>query len=304
VPNESAAVKKLEASALSVVVAVWGDTAGLEDCLTALDRQRDQDTRVFVVSAVPLPAELRNRYSWATQMDASPDMLVPQLWAIGMAHATTPIVAITTSHFTPAPDYLAAIRAAHARLDAVGVGGRIDPPRGGSVVEWATYFLRYSAYMSWNKEGDAADLAGDNASYKRAALAAHPRFLRDGFWEQSFHHAVLAEGKTLRFVPQIRVTQRAAFRFRPFVRQRFRHGVQFGRTRMQGARLGTRFVRILALPVVPAVLFARIAGRVLQARRDIGPFIRCLPVLGAFIMAWSAGETVGTLGLGAASSSR
>jgi hypothetical protein len=290
--------------AIAVIIAVWGDAAGLDDCLAALERQRDDNTSVIVVSAVSLPAALRSRYSQAVQLDARPDALVPQLWAMGIARATAPIVAITTSHFTPAPDYVAAVRAAPARLDAVGIGGRIDPPRGGSIMGWATYFLRYSAYLSWDHEKDVTDLAGDNASYKRAAVVAHARFMHDGFWEQSFHHAVVAEGQTLRFVPQIRVTQRAAFGLRRFIVQRFRHGVQFGLTRLQGASRSTRLARTLALPLVPVVLFVRIAGRVLHSRRDFGAFVRCLPVLLIFVFAWSVGEAVGTIRQGKATAAR
>jgi hypothetical protein len=281
---------------LSIVVAVWGDTAGLDECLAALERQQDAQTRVVVVSAVAVPEQTRRRFPRADWLEEDPGLLVPHLWAIGMAQSTTPIVSITTAHFTPAPDYVAAVRAAHARLDAVGVGGKIDPPRGGNAVAWATYFLRYSSYLSWDRERDVADFAGDNGSYKRAAVAAHPGCLDGGFWEQSFHRAVVAEGKTLRFVPEIRVTQQASFAFRNFMAQRFRHGLEFGRTRTRSAGRATRWFRTLTMPLVPALLLGRIAGRVWSSGRDFGPFLSCLPILFAFVLAWSAGEALGTVG--------
>ena len=287
-----------EILALSIVVAVWGDTAGLEECLAALEPQQDHQTRVLVVSAVPLPEEIRRRFSWAELREEDRQLLVPHLWTIGIRHATTPIVSTMTAHFTPAPDYVAAVRAAHARLDAVGVGGRIDPPRCGTADAWATYFLRYGTYLSWDRERGVTDFAGDNGSYKRAAVVAHPQLLEEGFWEQPFHRAVVAEGKALRFVPQIRVTQRAGFGVRRFMLQRFRHGMEFGRTRRAGAGRAARVARTMALPLVPAVLVAKTAGRVLRARRDLAPFVRCLPLLFAFVLAWSAGEAVGTLGRG------
>jgi len=280
---------------LSIVIAVWDETAGLECCLKALDRQRDHRTQIIVVLNILPPSKLTRRYHWVQWVNTESGVLIPHLWGIGMARATGRIVAITTAHFTPAPDYIAAIRAAHARLDAVGVGGRIDPPRGGSTVDWATYFLRYSLYLTWDREKNVTDIAGDNASYKRAALAAHPHFLREGFWEADFHRAVLAEKKTLRFVPAIRVTQQKSFGFRRFIRQRYRHGTQFGLARMRGRGYAVRLTWAMGLPLIPLVLLAKITRRVACNGHHLGPFIRCLPVLLTFLLGWSAGEVRGYL---------
>ena len=89
--------------------------------------------------------------------------------------------------------------------------------------------------------------------------------------------------------------QRASFGFRRFLRQRFDHGRRFGRTRLAGRGGGARVVHILASPLVPAVLAARIAGRVLRAGSDLGPFVAALPFLACFVVAWAAGEAAGYL---------
>jgi hypothetical protein len=208
------------------------------------------------------------------------------------------VVALTTAHFTPAADWVPAIRRSHSRLESPAIGGPIDPPRGGGLVDWATYFMRYSAYARCERDEARDDLAGDNASYKRSAVLAHPELLRDGFWEQEFHQRFRRAGSTLTLVPEMRVQQRRSFGFRRFIRQRFQHGRQFGRTRMRGRGTWARAAYVLASPAVPALLLARITSRVLRNGRDLGRFASALPILGCFVLAWAAGEAVGYLGGG------
>lgn len=293
--HDAAPARATTRAPVSIVIAVSGGDAGLGECLAAVARQRDAGTQIIAVGAAGLGAEIVRRHPWLEWVDASPTALVPELWSLGLSRARQPIVAITTAHFRPAPDYLGAVRASHARSPAVGIGGAIDPPRGCGVVAWATYFLRYSAYLGWHHERDVTDFAGDNGTYKRAALAAHPRFLDHGFWEQDLHRVLRAERASLRFAPTIRVRQRAAFPLRHFVAERFQHGVRFGRGRLVGTSVANRWARIAGAPLIPLVFLARIAARVIRSRRDLGAFLAALPVLCMLVLAWSAGEGVGYL---------
>jgi GT2 family glycosyltransferase len=280
---------------VSVVVAAWQDTAGLAECLDALAPQHENGTEVIVVSSTACPRELKDRFGGVSWVEATGDLPIPGLWGLGLQRSSRDVVALTTAHFTPAPDWVPAIRRSHARLDSPGIGGPIDPPRGGGLVDWATYFMRYSAYGRCDQEEARDDLAGDNASYKRAAVLAHADLLRDGFWEQEFHRRFRRAGRTLTLVPEMRVRQRRSFGFRRFLRQRFDHARRFGRTRMRERGTTARVAYLLASPAVPAVLLARIAGRVLRGGRDVGPFVAALPALSCFVVAWAAGEAMGYL---------
>ena len=277
---------------ISVVVASWRDTSGLAACLAALAEQADSETDVVVVSSFELPADLVTRHPGYRFIVAT-DLLTPQLWARGMEAATGRIVAITTGHFTPALDWLARIRAVHVRLRPAGVGGLIDGPRDGGPIAWATYFLRYSSTFCHDREREVSDIPGDNASYDRAALDAHRDSMRAGFWEPDFHRLVRAEGGKLYIDPTIRVAQRGSFTFRAFCRQRLQHGRHFGSTRVFDKPLPIRLFRVLTVPLVPAVLLAKVTGRVLKSRRDLARFVTCLPALAGFILAWAAGEAWG-----------
>lgn len=280
---------------LSVVIASWPDLDGLPECLDALAPQQGEAAEVFVVSpACPTP-ELKERHPWVRWLAAPADRLIPHLWGQGMVQAVGDVMAITTAHFAPAADWLAALRQAHVRLDAPAIGGRIEPPRGGRLVDWATFFLRYSQYHGLDREQELGDLAGDNASYKRAALAAYPGELAEGFWELDLHRRLRAAGQRLMFVPAVRVTQRTSFGFRRFLAQRLHHGRQFGRSRFAGRSGLLRVATAAAAPLIPLVFLARITGRVARGRRDYGPFLAALPILVCFLIAWSLGEAWGYL---------
>jgi hypothetical protein len=276
---------------LTIVLAAWPDTAGLAECLEALATQR-AEAEVIVASTYELPADLTVRFPWARHVRATTDCLIPHLWGLGMARAKGDVVAITTTQFTPAPDWATAIRSAHARLESPAVGGVIEPPCGAGPLAWATFFLRYSAYLGWRQEAVVADLPGDNASYKRRELDAE-ELIRDGFWEPDHHRRLRAEGKDLVFVPAIRVMQQRSFGFRRFLGQRLRHGMEFGRSRLRGRGPLYRTLAVAASPLIPVVLLTKIVRRVVRGGRHYGPFLCALPALMCFLLAWSAGEALG-----------
>jgi glycosyltransferase involved in cell wall biosynthesis len=277
----------------SVVIAAWPDLKGLTQCLQSLAEQRDREEEVIVASPADFSEELRVRFPWVRWLQASPDRLIPHLWSKGIKNARGNVVAITTAHFVPASDWLQCIREAHNGFAAAGIGGAIDPPRGGTATDWATYFLRYSDYLKVTRNRVASEIAGDNASYKRDSLSAHHEAISDSFWESDFHRLLQAEGKTLMLVPAIRVRQCASFSIRRFVVQRLQHGRQFGQSRRQREAGAVRWARIIASPLIPLVFLAKIVRRVMASGRDYGPFLFSLPVLVVFIAAWTLGEVWG-----------
>jgi hypothetical protein len=282
-------------TSVSVVIATGPEREGLTECLQALAPQREEGTEVFVVTDREYPADVLARFPWVTWAKADASDLVPQRWARGFDLARNDVVALTTAQFTPAASWLAVVRESHRRLDCPAIGGPIDPPETGGAVGWATYFLRYSGYLACRDEGQVADLAGDNASYKREAVAGLNGALRDGFWEQELHRQLRGSGQTLRWVPAMRVRQRGDVAFLAFMRQRFRHGLRFGRTRMAERGWPMRLPAIVLSPLIPLIFSAKISGRVLRNGEHLVPFVRCLPVLLAFLLAWSAGEACGYL---------
>lgn len=278
---------------LSVVVAVWNDTEGLDGCLAALSTQLDDGIEVLVSGNIRVEPEVRASFEWATWLDHPADSLVPVLWSLGIERSRGDRVALTTSHFAPRDDWVAEIRGAVTRLDAVAIGGAIDPPVSGGPVAWATYYLRYSNYFHLDSEQIVGEIAGDNAVYRRDALERHWAVIADGFWEPDFHRVIRAEGHDLIYAPTIRVRQIASSGISSFCRQRFHHGTQFGSARVRGRSALERAARLATAPAVPVVFLAKICARALRRPRDLARFLGALPVLAAFILCWAIGEARG-----------
>ncbi|MFN2508032.1 MAG: glycosyltransferase [Chthoniobacterales bacterium] len=280
---------------LSIVIAAWPDTTGLSNCLESIAAQGDERTEVIVASSTAAPPEMKERFPQVDWLAGGKERLIPELWSLGLARAAGEIVATTTAHCVPASDWIARMRGAHERLDAAGIGGAIDPPHQGRAIEWATYFLRYSNYFACRGAESVSEIAADNASYKREALMAHREAISGGFWEPSFHRLLFADGRTLAFVPDIRVRLAATPGFKRFFAQRLRHGRHFGHERMRGKPLPFRVAGLLAAPLIPILLLMKITRRLFAQPAYLGAFLRSLPLLLLFLLSWAFGEAWGYL---------
>ena len=283
--------------ALSVIVACTEAARSIEACLDALSRAcAGIDAEILVADAsrddTAERAQRLQRNGCVVRFP--PGTLAPQLWAYGYAASTGRVVAFTTGHCIVPPGW------ARAMLDgieagATGVGGAFELAPGTSVIDWAVFYLRYSAFLQATPpRGGITEIAGDNAAYRRDALDRHAATFAGGFWEVDFHHHIRAEGGSLRLVAGATVAFGPSFPFREIVRQRFAHGRHFGASRVaSGARAAWQVV--LAAPLVPLVLARRIAARVLPHPRHRARFALALPVVLALAAAWSAGEAWGAV---------
>jgi GT2 family glycosyltransferase len=279
---------------IAVVVASHDAAASVEDCLTAL--RPGEGTEIVVVdnSTDGTREILRRRFPEIPVVERPPSELIPELWGTGIRRTTAEIVAITTAHCVPGPDWIARMLKAHA-APVPAVGGAVESHADSGLVDWAVYFCRYSAYMLPFPEGFALEIAGDNASYKRAALDRCEAAWRDGFFEPAVHAELKQAGEPLLLVPSIVVTHRRSFGFRAFLKARFRHGVRFGIWRAARLSGSGRALRVLVSPAVPLLMLLRIARLVFGKRRHRLRLLLALPVLFPFLLAWVAGEAAGYL---------
>ena len=89
-----------------------------------------------------------------------------------------------------------------------------------------------------------------------------------------------------------RMEQRVRERLGGMLRQRFRHGREFGESRVTRHR-ESRVRLLLSAPLVPLVLVARIGQRVRTSGRHGPRFVAALPWLFILAVAWAAGEVAG-----------
>ena len=276
---------------LTVVIAVAEGRSALTDALAVLAPQLDKGLRLLVVGAGDPPITLEG--SDAEWIECGEDDLVPRRWALGMARAESEWIALTTSHFVPASDWLDTLQTIELPTEVAALGGAFDPPKGHTPAAWATYFLRYGVYLNFQKRQPVEDLAADNAAYRRADLERHRTHWEDGFWEPEIHRHLLADGRLLIFEPSLRVKQHGAFDVSSFCRQRRSHGRRYGADRLTGRGTAEKLARLATSPLLPAVLLAKVARRILPHRPYRTAFLTALPALALFVGAWALGEAEG-----------
>lgn len=277
---------------LSVVIGVASPAHRLEKCLNAL---AGSDAEILVVSS--LNSGFARTFATAhpdVKMLSHPELhLVPELWERGIRASTGELVALLAADCVPAPGWVERIFASH-RSGEAGIGGAIEivPAK---LADWALYFCRYSRYMLPFAKSLVADFAGDNASYKKAALDLCARTRERGFWEPEIHAELLRHGLHLTIDPSIVVHLHNSQSVAEFLAQRFHHGRQFGRDRAARMAAGQRLLRIVSSPLIPLVLLKRVAREVLKRKRHVPQFLASLPLLAAFFLSWTAGEVAGYL---------
>jgi hypothetical protein len=220
--------------------------------------------------------------------------LTPHLWAAAIARATGDVVAVTISACLPEPGWLEAIVAAH-RVPAAGVGGVIENSPTSSLVDRALHLVRYTPYTE-QPAGPVPEIAGDNGTYKRAVLdTVRDQIAREGFWEAEFHRVLHARGERLLIDPRIRVTHEGSYSALGFARQRFQHGLQFGRARRSSMTTAARLGRAALSPAVPPLMLLRHLQTLSRRRALDRGAIAAAPLALGFLACWAAGEAVGLL---------
>ena len=249
---------------VSVVIGGMASPESLRACLDALEPQVGAGVEVIVSERDASPQDVRERYPWARFLER-PHALVPELWRDGIEAATGDIVALTISPMEPAPDWIASIRSQLA--DHEVVGGAIEPGRRLRLADWAEYFCRYAREMRPFSAATAGDVAGDNAAYRRALLEQLRDEYRDGFWENVFHRRLHREGIALWRSPAVVVYQGRSAGAAAFVRQRLSHGRLYGHQRGRSFSRARNAVGVLAAPLVPFLMTARVLQEVFARSR-------------------------------------
>lgn len=274
---------------LSVIIAEENAADNLPDILRATAPASHPDVE-FIIASSSTPADLPDTMTGGNIRWLAGKGRIPLLWRDGILAASADVVALTTAHCIPSPEWVDNLITNRLEGDLVAVGGAIENPPDAGALAWAVYLLRYFPYRPGGKRRQVKEIAADNSLYRRAAILRHRELLEPGFWEPTFHRCFLREGQSLCFDPQLVVLHHNRYTVRQFSHQRMEHGSAYGTERASRMSTARLLAMTLLAPAVPLVFLSKVVGRIGGDRIYLPAAIRALPLLFVFACAWGLGE--------------
>ncbi len=284
---------------LSVIVGSLDAAGTIRECLSALQIACEGiDAEIVVADAsADASARLARETLPAARVLSLPiGTLVPALWGAGLREARGRVVAFTIPQCTVDRGWARALLEG-IRGGAAGVGGRLGVRRGTSATGRATFYLRYSAWLSV-ADGPAREIAGDNAAYDHESLRAVRESGAGPFWEVEAHARFRETGRTLVIHPGATAWFTDDTPLGTMAARRFAHGRHSGSFRVRSG-VRTRWQMVLGAPLVPLVLFVRVGRRVARAPGHMAGFVSSAGAFFVLATAWAAGEAIGGFTSGA-----
>ena len=293
-----------EAPPISVVIASVNGMPYVGRCLDALARNAPE-AEVVIADATDeeTRAEVRDRWPAVRVIEIDGIATVPALRAAGIAAAQAPCVAVIEDHCLVRPGWASRIVAWHSEGKSV-VGGPVHNVVDRRIRDWAAFFCEYSAFIEPMQVGPIHDLTGMNVSYDRRAIDAMQDLLDEGRWEGWLHERLRERGIELWCDPELVIDHDKDFGFVEFAGQRYHYSRAHAgmRNRVLGPK---RAVYCLGSPLLPPLLFYRIAGNVSRAAPKLRrAFWRSAPLVAVYLAIWAFGEAVGYAAGGGDSLSR
>ena len=277
---------------LSVVVASVNGFPYVGRCLDSLV-ERAPGAEVIVADSTDEETRRRLREGWPAVKLLSFDeqQTIPELRAAGIFAAGAPLVAVIEDHCRVTPEWTEAALAAHEQGHAV-VGGPIRNVVTERARDWAAFFCEYSAFMEPLPEGEAEALTGMNVAYDREAIAAIEDLLRKGRWEGWLHARLQERGIGLHCAAGMVLEHDKDFGLGEFLSQRWHYSRSYAG--MRNESLGRRrWLYALGAPLLPPVLYWRMARNVFSRGRRRREFLIATPLILLYLVVWAAGEAVG-----------
>ncbi len=298
---------------LSVVVTVVDGAEALGRCLAALAAQADAPSLEVLVpwdeTLAAIARDVAPRFpaarfvpmgTLATQHAPASAAGLHELYdlrrAAGLGSATGELVAMLEDRSIPRPDWAKTAVALHERLPHVVIGGVLACGRSG-VVGTADYLCDFARYEPPTAEGPREYVSVCNVVYKRAALDRTRAMWQDRWYETKVHWALAREGHVLWLTPELVVDQVRCdgATLGTLVRERLAWGRRFGAARAVDVGRGQALLYGVLAPVLPFVLFARLAATQVRAGRPLRRLVAAAPACLLLFACWGGGEMLGYL---------
>jgi hypothetical protein len=161
---------------------------------------------------------------------------------------------------------------------------------------WAVYFCDFGRYQLPFEPGPREYVTDVNIGYKRKALDQTRELWKERYHETTVHWALTRAGETLFLSDRFAVDQmRDELSIGRLVSERVGWGRLFAYTRAREIGAGKRMVLAAMSPLLPLVLFFRLARHQIAKKRTLGKFVAASPVILLLLATWSLGEMIGYL---------
>ena len=279
---------------ISIVIASIVGPPFIDECLLSVEKQaRECSAEVIVVACgdQAYADRIRRKFAWVRVIHRPDRETVPELRRRGVKEARGAIVAIIEEHCLAAPNWLETALDAHAGGHYGVVGGPVVDHAYKRMRDWVVYFCEYNGYLPPWPDGETYNLGSANIAYSRAVLLKYEKFLSGGYWEAGLHPRLIADGVKFRSVPGMVVYHRGPFNYGYYLQQRYWFSRAFAGARQLPA--SRKLIYFLVSPLVPFLLLARMAQRVVRQRCRVEKFAQSLPLLIPALFVYVAGEVVG-----------
>lgn len=294
---------------LSVVVTVVEGGATLERCLKGLTDQKPSISMEVLVPYDHITPEVKD-FS-----DSFPDFNFIDLGEVldgtipanalekhsffdtrrtgALKIASGNLIAILEDRGVPHPEWADNMVKLHKQYPYAAIGGAIengvDKP-----LNWAVYICDFGRYQPPFIENEPEYLSDTNICYKKKSLEGVFSLWETKYDEARVNWALRKKGEILMLSDLPRTIQiRESMSIIDMIRERFHWGRNFGRTRSGELKPKMRMLLLLAVPLLPIVLFMRHFRRQLSKKRNVKEFILATPALLVFLICWSVGEGIG-----------
>jgi len=283
---------------ISVVIPSVNGLPIIKECLESIYRQKNSDiAEVIVVDCTDERTRkvVRETFKEVILIYPQKKKPIPELRAIGIKEAKCDILALIEDHCLVPEDWFTEILKAH-ESDYVAIGGAVENACQDRVLDWATFFCEYSAFIQPAPSGTIKILPGNNVSYKRNRIQdILDDAIDKGVWEGFIHQKLIERGYELFSTPSLVVFHKKAFGFFEFLAQRFYYSQSFAGMRNSEFSFIKRIMYSMLCLFLPLLLMFRLCVNVLPKGRLRKEFVLSTPILFIFTIVWTAGECWGYL---------
>ena len=170
---------------VSVIIPSVNGLPGIDECLTALERQRTHvEFEIIVANRCKdgTAEHIERQFPRIKLLHFDEPVGIPELRARAMDRATGEIIAVTEDHCIAGDDWISEIVTALDQGYMV-VGGAIENGMTDRILDWSAFLCEYSAAMPPVPSGEVDGVPGNNAAYRREVLDLVDDRIKRSCWE-------------------------------------------------------------------------------------------------------------------------